>query len=99
MRFNEKLQQLRKNKGITQEELAQAIYVTRAAVNKWERGLGISSKESLKLLCEFFNVKPEEFIFIMCKVIVFNISINLFLTPIGSVVSQFEIDKKCNEME
>ena len=60
MKFNEKLQQLRKNKGITQEELAQVIYVTRAAVSKWERGVGIPSKESLKLLCEFFNVKPEE---------------------------------------
>ena len=62
MKFNEKLQQLRKNKGITQEELAQSIFVTRAAVSKWERGLGIPSKESLKLLCEFFNVKPEELI-------------------------------------
>lgn len=60
MKFNEKLQQLRKDKGITQEELAQAIYVTRAAVSKWERGLGIPSKESLKLLCDFFNVKSEE---------------------------------------
>ena len=60
MKFNEKLQQLRKDKGITQEELAQAIYVTRAAVSKWERGLGIPSKESLKLLCEYFNVKPED---------------------------------------
>ena len=60
MTFNEKLQQLRKDKGITQEELAQAIYVTRAAVSKWERGLGLPSKESLKLLCEYFNVKSED---------------------------------------
>ena len=36
MEFNEKLQQLRKQKGITQEELAVAIYVSRTAISKWE---------------------------------------------------------------
>jgi len=38
MEFSEKLQQLRKQKGFTQEELAEILYVSRAAVSKWESG-------------------------------------------------------------
>ncbi len=62
MEFNEKLQQLRKNKGLTQEELAQEIYVSRTAVSKWESGRGYPNIDSLKGLAKFFSVTVDELI-------------------------------------
>ena len=60
MEFNEKLQQLRKNKGLTQEELAQAIYVSRTAVSKWESGRGYPNIDSLKAISKLFSVTIDE---------------------------------------
>ena len=62
MEFNEKLQELRKRKGITQEELADAIYVSRAAVSKWESGRGYPNIDSLKAISKFFSVTVDELI-------------------------------------
>ena len=60
MEFNEKLQELRKNKGLTQEDLASALYVSRTAVSKWESGRGYPSIESLKQIAKFFNITIDE---------------------------------------
>ena len=60
MDFCVKLQELRKRKGITQEELAKALYVSRTAVSKWESGRGYPSIESLKALAEYFGVSVDE---------------------------------------
>ena len=62
MEFNEKLQELRKSKGLTQEELAQALFVSRTAVSKWESGRGYPSIDSLKLISRFFSVSIDELI-------------------------------------
>ena len=62
MEFNEKLQELRKTKGFTQEELAQALYVSRTAVSKWESGRGYPSIDSLKEISRFFSVTIDELI-------------------------------------
>lgn len=60
MEFNEKLCELRKNKGLTQEELAQALYVSRTAISKWESGRGYPSIDSLKEISKFFSVSIDE---------------------------------------
>lgn len=60
MEFNKKLQALRKQKNITQEELAEAIYVSRTAVSKWESGRGYPNIDSLKELAKFFSVTIDE---------------------------------------
>ena len=60
MEFNEKLQELRKNKGLTQEELAEALYVSRTAISKWESGRGYPSLESLKEIAKYFSVTIDE---------------------------------------
>ena len=60
--FNEKLKKLRKNKNITQEELAQKIFVTRTAVSKWESGRGYPSLDTLKILAEFYEISIDDLI-------------------------------------
>ena len=62
MEFHEKLQELRKNRGLTQEELAQALYVSRTAISKWESGRGYPSIDSLKEISRFFSVTIDELI-------------------------------------
>ena len=48
--------ELRTKKGLSQEELAEKIYVTRQAVSRWETGETIPNTETLKLLSKFFEV-------------------------------------------
>lgn len=60
MDFCEKLQQLRKRKGLTQEELAESLYVSRTAVSKWESGRGYPNIDSLKALAAFFEITIDE---------------------------------------
>lgn len=62
MEFNEKLKTLRKQKGLTQEELAEALFVSRTAVSKWESGRGYPSIDSLKAIASFFSVTLDELI-------------------------------------
>ena len=47
---------LRTKKGLSQEELADKVFVTRQAVSRWENGETIPNIETLKLLSKFFDV-------------------------------------------
>lgn len=60
MEFNEKLQELRKSKGLTQEELSEILYVSRTAISKWESGRGYPNIDSLKDISEFFSVTIDD---------------------------------------
>ena len=60
MEFNQKLQELRKKKGLTQEELAEKLYVSRTAISKWESGRGYPNIESLRAIAKFFSVTLDD---------------------------------------
>ena len=60
MEFNQKLQNLRKHKGLTQEELAELLCVSRTAISKWESGRGYPNIDSLKTIAKLFTVTIDE---------------------------------------
>ena len=60
MEFNEKLRQLRIGKNLTQEQLAEQLYVSRTAISKWEGGKGYPNIESLKCISKFFSITIDE---------------------------------------
>ena len=60
MEFNEKLQLLRRAKGISQEKLAEEIGVPQQLVAKWEDGNEIPDMHSLMALSDWFNVSLDE---------------------------------------
>ena len=62
MEFNEKLQELRKSRSLTQEELAEALFVSRTAISKWESGRGYPSIDSLKVISHYFSVTIDDLI-------------------------------------
>ena len=62
MEFREKLQELRKGRELTQEELAEELFVSRTAVSKWESGRGYPGIDSLQELSRFFSVSIDELI-------------------------------------
>ena len=55
MEFNEKLQELRKQKGLTQEAMAELLFVSRTAVSKWESGRGYPGIDSLKAIAKLLR--------------------------------------------
>lgn len=60
MEFGKKLQDLRRQRGLTQEELAGCLFVSRTAISKWESGRGYPTIDSLKAIAAFFSVTVDE---------------------------------------
>ena len=60
MTFGEIIKKLRTDKGLTQDELAEKIYVTRTAISKWESDRGFPNIESLKTISNYFSVSVDE---------------------------------------
>ena len=59
MAFNENLQNLRKMKGMSQEQLAEQLEVSRQAVSKWESGSGYPETEKLLAICDIFDCSMD----------------------------------------
>lgn len=62
MTFGQKLKKLRADNSLTQEQLAEMIFVTRTAISKWETDNGYPSIDSLKAISNLFNVSIDELI-------------------------------------
>jgi transcriptional regulator with XRE-family HTH domain len=60
MEFHQKLQELRKQRGLTQEELAGFLFVSRTAISKWESGRGYPGIDSIKDISKFFSVSIDD---------------------------------------
>lgn len=60
MEFNEKLKELRSSRGLTQEELAEALFVSRTAISKWESGKGYPDITLLEPIADAFSVSVAE---------------------------------------
>lgn len=56
MKTKDVIFELRSKKGLSQDELAEKIYVTRQAVSRWENGETVPNTETLKLLSKLFDV-------------------------------------------
>ncbi len=59
MAFSEKLYALRKKDGLSQEQLAERLGVSRQAVSKWESGKAVPESDTLVSISEYFNVSLD----------------------------------------
>ena len=62
MKFNEKLLKLRKEKGLSQEELGMEMQVSRQTVSKWEAGQSYPDFTRLVMLSDFFDMALDELV-------------------------------------
>lgn len=62
MKFGENLKNIRKQKNISQEELAEKLGVSRQSISKWETGENYPSMQNIMCLCTIFKCKINELI-------------------------------------
>lgn len=62
MKFNEKLLKLRKEKGLSQEELGMEMQVSRQTISKWEAGQSYPDFTRLVMLSDFFDMTLDELV-------------------------------------
>ena len=60
MEFSEKLQKLRTQRNLTQEQLANQLFVSRTAISNWETGRGTPNLDSLQAIAKLFGVSLDE---------------------------------------
>ena len=94
VRVGNKITEYRKQNMMTQDELAELLFVTRQALSKWENGTSVPSADTLLSLCKIFNVSFEEILCLDEKIVIDNDNIfkgheRLFI--INKIINQ-EID-------
>ena len=62
MKFNEKLLSLRKQKGLSQEELGMELEVSRQTISKWEAGQSYPDFQRLVMLSDYFHMTLDELV-------------------------------------
>lgn len=62
MDFGQKLKEIRKEQGLSQEQLAEKIGVSRQAITKWETGKGMPDIENMMILAEIFKTTIDELV-------------------------------------
>ena len=78
---------MRKNRGLTKEELAQVLFVSRTAISKWESGRGYPSIDSLKEISNYFGVTIDDLLFGMVDLFFFIlIVLPLYPKPINEYI-------------
>lgn len=58
--LSENIYALRRKSGLSQEQLAEKIGVSRQAISKWEGGLSVPELDKLRALSEYFHVTIDE---------------------------------------
>lgn len=85
--LSEKIYTLRKKSGLSQEQLAEKLNVSRQAVSKWESGISMPESEKLILLSEFFGVSVDDLIKDKSKKTNYNTKTKDYTTIIGIMLS------------
>ena len=60
VKVGKRIADLRRSFGLSQDELAEKLFVTRQAVSKWENGMSVPSIDILSDICRMFSVSFEE---------------------------------------
>ena len=84
--FSEKIKAIRESKGLTQEEFAQEIFVSRTAVTKWETGKSLPNIDTIKLISEKYGISIDE--------LLHNEIESSFYKPEKSSFGDLELNKK-----
>ena len=61
--ISQNIRRLRKEKGMSQEQLAQALHVTRQTVSAWERGIAQPGLDVLGQIAQLLGVEPERLLY------------------------------------
>lgn len=95
IKIGEVIQTLRKEKGLTQEQLAKFIGVSTPAVSKWESGNSYPDIELLPLLADFFNVSVDKLL--NYKVDLSEEEVMKIYKEIEAILAKIEIDLSTEE--